>query len=520
MKYIIFSLAAISLAVISAGCSKDHGNYDYADKEKITITGLEASYTVVSQLDRLQITPQVSSTDPDASFEYNWGIVEASYALNALPAVDTIARTKDLDYLVTKEAKMWRLIYRITNKHTGFATYFTSLVSVGTEFTRGWYVAKDDGLNADMDLFQTPGSILPGDMSENIYSAVNGAKLKGQARFLSFLSGYKVLDPGTGGAVQTRSLFMSATEDLAVVNINNLKNIRTLDNLFYVAPEVKRPGQVFNGNISYHMLNDGQLHSIWNATFNDGRFGARVLKDGVNSPYHLSDYFMIGVFNDPYFFDELSSSFIAMTMGLSTTGFMMTAVKDQAGTEMPANNMNKNLLYLGTKSATSYSTMTGVAVFQDKDDPSLRILSIITAPHTTKQIKIMNDTLTTSDKLYHATAYTVLNGDENILYFAVGNEIWSRNLSNQFEKLEYTIPAGEELTYIRHKKYSAEADYAYNFIIIGTKAGARYKVRMFEKASGSIVSAQPKVMLEGNGIARDVYYISPSVSETTQYLTY
>lgn len=176
---------------------------------------------------------------------------------------------------------------------------------------------------------------------------------------------------------------------------------------------------------------------------------------------------------------------------------------------------------MGTKAVvtTPSLTLNGVAIFQDKTNPSLHILSIITAPSSAKQIKIVNDTLSTSEKLYYATAYTVLNGDENILYFAVDNEVWSRNLSNSFEHLEYVIPESEELTYIRHKKYAAEAAYAYNFLIIGTKEGSRYKVRMFEKASGSI-TGQPKVVLQGNGIARDVFFVSPAINEGSQSLTY
>jgi len=50
--------------------------------------------------------------------------------------------------------------------------------------------------------------------------------------------------------------------------------------------------------------------------------------------------------------------------------------------------------------------------------------------------------------------------------------------------------------------------------MVGTKVGSNYKIRLFNKASGSI-SGAPVATIEGTGIARDVLYISPSVSESS-----
>lgn len=165
---------------------------------------------------------------------------------------------------------------------------------------------------------------------------------------------------------------------------------------------------------------------------------------------------------------------------------------------------------------TGPSPLTGFAVFQDKTDAGLKILSALTPSKTA--FNMVNDTLSTADKLYNATRYMLLDGDENLMYFVVGNEVYSRNLTNRFEQLQYTVPAGEEITFIRHRKYT-EAAYAYNYIMIGTKAGANYKVRMFTKTSGNI-NPTPVFTLEGKGIVRDVLYVAPSVSEYTYSNSY
>lgn len=239
---------------------------------------------------------------------------------------------------------------------------------------------------------------------------------------------------------------------------------------------------------------------------NTGQFGVGKIKDDLNTPYGLSKYFFSYNFGDPIFYDEISCSFLSAT----GTGAVMTEVNDiepkddVPQTEMSANGTNKKMLFMGYKASNK-----AYAIFQDLTKPELKILSDLETSRTS--FKIDNDTLLVTDKIYNATKFALLDGDENMIYFALGNQIWSRNLSNKFEQLQYTIPAGEELTMIRHRKYT-EGLYSYNYVMIGTKSGSNYKVRMFTKTSGNL-STQPVFILEGKGIARDVIYMSPSVSE-------
>jgi hypothetical protein len=375
-------------------------------------------------------------------------------------------------------------------------------------------VAKDDGSQSDLDLFLTPTSIVPdGTKRENIYSFVNGSKLDGKARIMSYFTGFK--STVTGTLANTKTMVLVTDKDVSVANINTLKNIRNINTLFYEPPAVKAPDFAFYGSQAYYLINDRQVYSIYAMSLNTGQFGARKLKDDQNTPYRLSPYFIGSSYGDPYFFDENSSSFLSCSMGTGTT---LVGITDDTGTTMPVKNNNKTVLYMGYKFNTYLPApeyrfkVTGYAVFQDKTNTSLKILSEVATDRT--KIKLVNDTLKTTDKLYNANLYTLLAEDESIIYFTIGNQVWSRNLSSRSELLQYTVPAGEEITFIRHKKYSSEAAYAYNYFMIGTKVGDSYKIRMFTKSSGSL-AASPAFTLEGKGIARDVLYISPSVSEST-----
>ncbi len=510
MKLIYQSLAACCMLLIGS-CYKDHGNYTYDLPEEITVTGIAGSYDKISLVERLSIDPVVKSTDPRAEFTYWWGIYETSVQGYA-PKVDTIARTKTLDYLVTQPAKGWVLVFGAENTHTGVSKIVTAGVNVITQFTRGWYVVKDDGAKTDVDLFLTPATIAPASKMENVFSLVNSRKLEGEASLFGFYTNYK--SNVTGILANTRALFILSGKDASVVNVNTFKEIHGLSGLFYETPAVKRPGSVSEASQANYFVNDGQLHSLYSMSANIGLFGGRQLRDDNNSPYRLSKYFLAYGFANPFFFDELSSSFVSAT----GTGTVLSSVTDGSGTEMPANRNNKELLFMGIKSFSPYN---GVALFRDKTDPSLKILSTITTSGFA--LKMVNDTLASTEKLNLAERFGLIVADENILYFSAGNGVWSRNLSNGAEQLQFTVPAGERITFIRHRKYAgtttAELPFYYNYMLIGTTVNGNYKIRAFRKTSGNL-AASPDFTLEGQGSAGDVIYIAPSIGNSTYPNTY
>src|SRR4051794_8029727 len=94
---ILFLLASL---VTAAGCYKDKSNNAFKDKEVITIKGIAPSYDKISLVDSIIINPEVTSSE-DGSFAYFWGIYETNVQ-GSVPKVDTIARTKEIRYLVVQ----------------------------------------------------------------------------------------------------------------------------------------------------------------------------------------------------------------------------------------------------------------------------------------------------------------------------------------------------------------------------------------------------------------------------------
>nr|WP_121272087.1 PKD-like family lipoprotein [Pedobacter schmidteae] len=498
----------LSLLVISStSCYKDKGNYDYTPLEKITISGINSSYERLSMDEKITISPTVSSTLPDADFEYTWGIYDPNVSL-VKPAqkMDTIGRDLKLDYRVIQDARPWILYFAAKNKKTGLTTSTTAALNVVTQFTTGWYVAKDEADKTDIDFFTVSATEnVPQKRLSNIFSERNGRKLDGKAGSFCFVTNFQ--SPENGAMVDTKALFLTSERDVTVTGINTLRELSNFNSLFYAAPGVKKPEFVTLGSLAYYFLNDGKIYSNYSFSVNEGKFAAAQLRDNENTPYHLSKYFITGSSAKPYFFDEMSCSFLST----SPTSTVMTPLVDGKDSKMSANNNNKKLIYMAQKTQSPY---TGYAILQDKTDASMKHLVAITGVTASPTaINMVPQLLSPSDKIYNATKYALNDSDEDIIYFVTGNQVWSRNLSNKLEILQYTAPADEEITFIRHRKYT-KAPYTYNFVMIGTKKGGDYKIRMFSKSSGNL-SANPVITLEGQGSASDAIFITPSVANNT-----
>lgn len=485
------------IAGMLSSCFQDKGNYDYADLEEVTITGIEASYDKTSLVDKITLDPVITSNKPGAEFKCWWGIYETNVQ-GTVPKVDTISKTKAIDYLVVQPAKGWVLVFGAKNIKTGYTKIITSNINVVTQFTRGWYVAKTENGKADLDLFLTPTSIIPVGKIENVYMLANGKNLNGKAHSINFFSDYKALTNGAFG--NRRSLFVLTDQDASVVDIGTMKEIRDYSTIFYGPPVVKKPEIIASGQAAFYLSNNGKLHSIYNMSSNTGQFGIPQMVNEYNSDYKLSKYHYGSGLIKPIFYDEISNTFFSAGGG----SVQLTSIRDAATTKMPSKNTNKKLLHFGYKTSS-----TAFALFQDITNPNLKILSAIKTSITA--FEIINDTLASTEKLYNATMHTLLREDENIMYFTLGNQVWTRNLSNRFEQLQYTVPSDETISFIKHLKYSSETEYAFNYVIVATKKGDLYILRMFTKTSGNL-NPVPAFTISGKGEAGSVMYISPKVS--------
>ena len=514
-------LLSVALLFAFNACKKYTPVYNYDETEKITVTGLQPVYQVTSGTDVLSIDPTVSSNKA-GDLKYVWSIYETNYTT----VMDTLARTKKLEYQVNRKAKNYNLVLRVTNTKTGYAQYFKSTLQVGTPYTRGWYVPKDDGSQTDMDFFKTvTGSVVPDNSNkiEDVYSLMNGKKLDGKAMMTTFFMSYNSTIDGV--SAYRRTLGLVSERDVAMMELSSLQTVRDYNTIFQVPPTTHDMGMIgMDGASSYFLINDGQLYAL-RAYTSQGMFGGRKVLTSTDKPYHLSKYFTTPLPNSTYFYDDLNGAFYAST-GQTTflnpvninVAVMLTGPPPSPPSSATA---NKKMVFMGTKVdvTSGGGQQCGYAIFRDKTT-SAKTMFQVTSQGPTGVGLMGGVTINATDKLYNATNYGLLIGDENMLYFSVGKEVWSRNLSVPVaaasEKLQFTVPDGEEITFIRHRKLTG-AD-AYNYVMIGTQVGQNYKIRMFTKTAGNL-NATPAVVLEGKGRPIDALFVGPTVS-TNNDMTY
>ncbi|MFV0522542.1 MAG: PKD-like family lipoprotein [Mangrovibacterium sp.] len=507
MKKIILPLIAVPIFLNS--CYRDLGNYDYSDKEEISIQGIESSYNVISLVDTLVITPEVTS-NKNSEFEYFWYVYSQATPLET----DTISHDKNLKYFVEKEGGAWTLVYGVINTLTGYTKLTDVEMNVGTTYTRGWYVLKDDGEYADIDQFLTPDTIVPTDLVANIHSSVNGEKLLGKGKMISYYTTYRSFIADSSSAQYTKTLALITDNDLALDYVNTMQKIHGFDDFSYAVPEKRNPGFIgySKNSRSFFLENAGYLHSVNNSTLNAGLFGYQASRNSANDDYDLSDYIVVGMYKN-LFFDDMSSCFLAYQ---ASTNSFTNAATNVSG-EIKATDNNLEMIYMGLIQDAESAPI--IAYAKNKTDETERYIMQITGS-ATSGLKIDADTITSEKKIFNATKLTC-SQDERVIYFVLDNEVWTYNLSSKVEKLQFTAPAGETITLLRQRKFSSPNDikFALNYVCVGTSDGSKYTVNFFTRNAGNL-SADPDFKVEGDGYPRDIIYVSPEMADASNLQGY
>ena len=498
-------LAIVGLLLVS--CFEDNGNYRYTTGEQITVSGVEKEYLRHFMNDRLVVRPEVTSTDPEARFEYLWTISSQGRL------GDTLTQDKVLDTLVNWDPNLnYTLVLAVTNTNSGYTVYQEAELIVGTPYSRGWYVLKDDGRQADIDLYSEQGKL------NDILSFVNGQNLKGKAQKLSFIANHQVFDEEKNKYTAQKTLFALTDQDLLGIDISKAGINRTFENIFYEVPERPQPQMMFETMMSSYLLNDGKVYSIFNMSDNSGKFGMPANLNG-GYDYRLSKHAYCDYFNDLLVFDELSSSFYTTTYYIGS----LLGIKDGQDTEMTCSHNNKRLLYMGNKEL--YMGTTAYAVMEDKNRSDIRMISRLDLSNRSSYISISNDTILPTEKAFKAERFA-LSQTEEVLYFVADGKLWARNIAGKhgLETEQFTIPSGETVSFLKYLKYKEEG-IDYNYVVLGTQVGDRYKIRFFAKLSGGNIDPRPELVLprEGesaSGHAGDVLYVSPKMNDNSYIHTF
>lgn len=134
--------------LLLSSCFEDKGNYDYREINETTIGKLAESYTVAADVGILNIEPPVTMTlaDPDDErFQHLWIVEFNNYSyLNPVHIIDTIGRTRVLNWQANLPLYTYDLRYKIIDTETGIVELATSKLTLTMYHGRGIMLAGED----------------------------------------------------------------------------------------------------------------------------------------------------------------------------------------------------------------------------------------------------------------------------------------------------------------------------------------------------------------------------------------
>lgn len=420
----------LMLLLLMTGCYEDKGNYDYTPGEIVAISGIEESYTRLLFQENLKITPTITASDPNADLEYSWSYYDATL----LPLQEhKITDTKDLDFKIPERAAKHVLIFRVTNKKTGYMQSAVADFYVNSYYSEGWYVAKNIDNKTDIDVFKSPE-----DYVYNTLLLANGKQLDGKAVKMSVADKYTAWDPVTNKAENiTTAMALLSDRDIWMVNTTSMRIIRDVKTLFREEPLIKAPGIGLNNGTSLFIVNNGRIHDLNYMSLNDGRYSVPKWIDDQNSDYRLSKYAISnGGASKLLLFDEISSSFLCV--GYDN---LLIRLVDAKENDITVSDNNMILVYMGIFKAGVY-----YAVLQDKDSGERILIEIKTSSWSTEVFIKTMQRIKADDRAMKANRFTLSMGEPVLYFVAEDGTLWSYDISSGMEMPQFTTPEGERIT--------------------------------------------------------------------------
>ena len=513
MRTIYLFLLAF-LPVLCWSCYDDKGNYDYHELNRTEVTGIKPVYRC-DLLSRLSIPTVIQSEDKGRTYDYVW----MTYQTTGDKKIDTLSQEKDLDWIVSADPGIYRLVFEYRDKQNGAANYIESELIIESKYFRGWYVMKQNGETTDIDFFS------PDFQNIGLIQKSRGEALTGRPRSLGYIGDYAYMDEEQEEMVKNNACLMVISEkELQVVRISDLKMLGDFNSLFYEKQGVVAPGKWFGGSEEHGLVNDGKVFTI---DVHSSPLGAAKFAYAKAGDYELAHLMTKNGTMSPLFFDTKSSKFCTVARGNSNLLYLNSY--DQS--KFPEAYPDRDPLYAGFLDEGMWEGGKGYVVMQNKEATQARSILhfdltclVYYDPAFLKNRITAIDEIPLESELTRAECFG-MNRTFQMLYFSKGDKLYYYDLQNKREQEvkrvggQPAVPAGEKIVMIKHiifdDSYSAPDEYT-NKLVIATGNGSNYKLYLFD-TSADKVKDNPEVY-QGEGIPSEVMYMSSKMGNG--YLCY
>jgi len=485
MKKVIHILYTLIALFFITSCYTDKGNYDYTSISDIVIDSIASSYTKISAVDILEISPQLTSTYNENDFEYVWEMLDSRNNR------DTLSHEKDLSYAVNESPGSYTIFFFVKNKANGYYVHTTTSLNVVTEYSMGHYILKEDASgNTDMDLLLNDGRLI-----SDILLKTQGSTLPGKPRSMGLLYSKQFVDPDL--------LSKTSAHCLGVITYNKKANIyRAFDmrplfdhsSMFYEEPD-DVPYKFLTGMWMNIYQSDKGTFSTYVSSQGTGKLGFPTGVPG-GSDYWAVSPSLAGM----VYWDETNNRILWNNYN-GDAKVLTDAV-------YPTSGLNYECLFMGNYRGVVYS------LFKDKSNSSRLVLYRITTssmsapPKVNKVVEISG-----TSKMHGATLFASNQYTADILYFVNSNKLYYYDAVNnaEYEITAADLSANEIITFIANRQYNV-ASPTFDYLTIGTYLNGTYKLYMYNMIGGQ-PNGNPVRTISGTGKIKETHYLGTSYSD-------
>lgn len=496
-------------------CSEDKGNYSYAELNDVDIQMAKSLQVVLHE--NMDIVPVLSAKDfQEDAYTFDWTAYPTD---NSTPT--TLANTRELHTLVSLPTGTYTLVYTIREKDGGFFYRATADLIVNTPFSAGWLVLCDDGGHTRLDMYS--------DIKQQLYTDILPAEVNSlsgplQLQFIAQRSVaespfYLITEGGTtrlgdndfAWKEEYRIAYEMGDEaDRAVVPaimaVNGAGKVivdkaggvyycnntmgdglynKKRANKFAVAPFIGCD------KLSYHYVPTFMMYN-------------KTSKNFVVCAEMFSNYDLLGM-NTPA---DVSLKLLYTMYGFPYSNYELFSIPDKTYDLLWMENTTYDPLHM--EIGTTYAVMSSASAVMLYGFALGDMLGVRYDKYGYTVTNVITRNLTSCSNIRQAKHFA-FSSLKNIMYYAVGNKVYSVNLSNEtpVAQLEIELPSDEQIGMMKFYHYTQSANSARSYdLIIATDKSGEGILRVYDgwAKEGSFVGVEPKVMLNGFAKIKDVIY--------------
>ncbi|WDF68402.1 PKD-like family lipoprotein [Sphingobacterium oryzagri] len=492
MKAIKISI--ISCLILLSGCYKDNNNYTVNPINEVRITTSADAYAV-QQLSTLSIRPQLSySLDSTDSYSYEWKIFTPNSSA-VVPYSEILATTKDLNEIIYSPAREYNLIYTVINNRTGVRYFKEMRLTVNSGFYEGLVVAYNNGNQGELGFIRADNEV-----ALNLMQAINDGPTDAP-----------ILRTNTLIVGSIGLLNLTTRNNHYQIDVNEFRVLRDKSTLFSSPINQFSGGFLGANKLSFfdvpsdiYYITNGHVYADMGIDFAGAM--ANMYSQSfyyTGGDYNLFPFIFDGSGGTPiYFYDNLSKRLLQATYN----GRSLSNVTRKTADVYDPGTINK----------TAVAAMAGygsTAYFIMHDESSRYYVYTMSRNTTATANNILEVNLSAVPQFANARIFDSRD-DQRLIYYAVGNQLYMYNLTNNSASVVLSFSGNEQIADIqvyRPKLWqnSTYAD-ANRRLYVATNNGQTGKVYQYRLEENGSVHATPDNEYTGFGAIVNIDYRNPN----------